>query len=98
MRNISNKRGWFSTLFPSLWSVNSRRYLGIPSERSECIRNLRLGVAEVLAVREMEREIPQLRKERSKDFIRPVPAHKSHSGAWEDVRKEQYVPIIRHES
>lgn len=98
MRNILKKRYWLSTLSTFLWSFRGRGSLETSPERSECIRNLRLRVADVLAVRETEREIPQLRKERNNDFIRPVPTHQSQSGSWEVVRKKQYIPIIRRES
>lgn len=95
MRNIFNKSGWFSTLLPSLWGVGRKRSLGTPAEFSVCIRKLRLGVADVLAAREMEREIPHLRKERSNDFTRPVATPGSHTGSWEHVRKEQRIPSIK---
>jgi hypothetical protein len=97
MRNIFSKRGRIRTLFSSLWRIGRKRSLGTPAELSVCIRNLRLGVADVLAVREMEPEIPHLRKERNNDFIRPVATHQSHIGSWERVRTEQSIPIMKRE-
>lgn len=95
MGNIFNKSGWFSAVLPSLWGIGRKRSLGTPAEFSVHIRKLRLGVADLLAVREMEREIPHLRKGRNNDFIRPVATPRSHAGSWEHVRKEQSIPSIK---
>ena len=95
MKDILNKRARVSTFLPSLRSIWRKRSLATPNELSVCIQNLRRGVDEVLVAREMEREIPQLRKERDSDFIRPVATPGSHTGSWEHVRKEQSIPSIK---
>ncbi len=95
MRNIFINRGWIRTLLLSFWGVRRRRSVGTPAEFSVCIQRLRLGVADILATREMEREIPHLRKERNNDFTRPVATHQSHIGSWERVEKEQSIPSIK---
>lgn len=95
MKDILNKRARISAFLPSLRSIWRKRSVATPNELSACIQNLRRGLDEVLAVREMEREIPQLRKERDGDFIRPVATVQSHMGAWEGVKKVPNTPFIK---